>query len=374
MDYAAATPVDSTVVGAMNPFLSEQFYNPSAVYLAAKQVKAALEESRTKVGQILGAKPGEIVFTAGGTEANNLAISGIMQRFPDGNMLISAVEHESVREVAKRFNSKEIPVDKNGVVDPSAVNDLIDDHTVLVSVMHANNEVGSIQPIKDIAQLVRAIRQERQKKGNKKPLLLHTDACQSGNYLDLHVDKLGADMMTLNGGKIYGPKQSGVLYVRAGVVLQPVIVGGGQEHGLRSGTENVAGAIGFSKALDIAQDQREKEVKRLAQLQQLFISLLKEKVPQATVNGSKKRRLPNNVHITIAGTDNERLMMELDERGVMCATGSACSASKEEPSHVLASMGMSDGDIHASLRFTMGRSTTQADIEQTVKIIASILA
>lgn len=373
LDYAAATPVDPKVLAAMQPYFTDRFYNPSATYLSAKAVAADLLAARESVAHWLGGKPSEIIFTAGGTEANNLAISGVMSQFPDNNVVISAIEHESVREPARQYDYREAPVTKDGQADVSALEALIDDNTVLVSVMYANNEIGTVQPLKEIATLLQKIKKQRQSAGNDLPLLLHTDACQAVNYLDLHTARLGVDLMTLNGGKIYGPKQSGILYAKTGVALDAQILGGGQERGLRSGTENIAGAVGFAKALDIAQTNRAEESKRQAGLRDGFIQQLQQTEPTIAINGSLKKRLPNNISVTFTGIDNERLMMQLDEADIMCAVGSACSASKDEPSHVLKAIGLSDKDARATLRFTLGRQTTPTDINATIKVLTGLL-
>lgn len=369
LDYAAATPVDERVVAAMRPYFAEKFYNPSATYLAATSVAKDLAAARGGVAHWLGARPSEIIYTAGGTEANNLAIQGIMRSFPDANVVVGAVEHESVLAPAEKFDHRLAPVDESGTVDVAKLAGLIDEKTVLVSVMYANNEVGTVQPIREIAQALGRARDERRRHGNARLLLLHTDACQAANYFDLHAARLGVDLMTLNGGKIYGPKQSGALFVKAGVQLEPLILGGGQERGLRSGTENVAAAIGFATALDLAQTMRSQESRRLQALQTYFFEQLAAKIPQAIINGSRKKRLPNNVHVTIPGADNERLLIQLDEAGVLAAAGSACSASNEEPSHVLRAMGLGDGDAQSSLRLTMGRATTKPDIDRTIAVL-----
>jgi cysteine desulfurase len=370
MDYAAATPLDKAVLKAMAPFYSDAFYNPSATYLAADQVAKKLESARSKVANRLGARPGEIVFTAGGTEANNLAISGIMSRFPGANIVASSVEHESVLAPAGQYKFRSAPVDQKGEVKLDELIKLIDDNTVLVSIMYANNEVGTIQPIREVARI---IKEKRAMRKSNTPLYFHTDAAQAANYLDLHVARLGVDMMTLNGGKIYGPKQSGALYISSKLAVTPLILGGGQERGLRSGTENVAGCVGFAEALDIAQTIRMAESKRLKQLQKLFMDELIQMIPGAVINGSWHKRLPNNIHITIPGTDNERLLIQLDEAGILAAAGSACSASNEEPSHVLRAMGLSDRDAQASLRFSIGQQTTASDIKQVVTALKNFL-
>lgn len=376
LDHAAATPVDPAVLSAMQPYFTDQFYNPSATYLAALEVRKAIDTARASVAHWLGARSSEVIFTAGGTEANNLAIHGLMQTYPEANLVVSGIEHESVLEPARRYAYREAAVAADGRLDLEDLRRQIDDQTVLVSVMYANNEIGSVQPIREAAKIIAEIRQQRIAKtsDNSRPLPLyfHTDACQAANYLDLHIARLGVDLLTVNGGKIYGPKQSGALYVRAGVELRPLIDGGGQERGLRSGTENIAGAVGLAQALDMVQQAHRAELARLRSLQQLFISSIEKSLPQAVINGSRKYRLPNNVHITIPGIDNERLLIQLDEAGIMAAAGSACSASAEESSHVLHALGLSDEQAQASLRFTMGRSTTVAMIEQTVKTLAEL--
>ena len=267
LDHAAATAVDSNVLAAMQPYFGKQFYNPSATYLPAQAVARDIQKARAKVASLLGARPSEVIFSAGGTEANNLAIHGVMQRYPKANLIVSAIEHESILKPAERYAHKLAPVQPDGRLDVQKLEELIDDKTVQISIMYANNEIGTIEPIREVAQLVQTIRRQRLAKNNSVPLLLHTDACQAANYLDLHVSRLGVDMMTLNGGKIYGPKQSGALFVKAGLELQPHITGGGQESGYRSGTENVPSIIGFAAALEIVQNSRNSELKRLSALQ-----------------------------------------------------------------------------------------------------------
>lgn len=373
LDHAAATPLDERVFTAMQPYLTDQFYNPSATYEAARAVKKDLEAARARVAHWFGSRPSEIIFTAGGTEANNLIINGVMRQHPEANIIVSSVEHDSVLRPAEQYNLKLIPVTADGLVDIAQCLALVDDQTVLISVQYANNEVGVVQPIRQLTAAVAEIRKSRQKQGNPLPLYVHTDACQAPAYLDLHAASLGVDAMTINSGKIYGPKQTGALFVKAGTILQPQTLGGGQERGMRSGTENIANAVGLAAALDLVQERRHEEVTRVQTLQKLFFDLLEEKITNVVVNGSRKHRLPNNVHITLPGYDNERLMMELDEQGIQCAVGSACSASNEEPSHVLKAMGLSDSDAQSSLRFTMGRSTTETDIQHVVDTLATRL-
>lgn len=373
MDYAAATPMDVSVFEAMQPYFADKFYNPSATYLAAQAVKKDLDAARARVAHWLGARPSEVVFTAGATEANNLAIHGIMRQFPDANIVVSSVEHESILAPAHQYPCREVPVLSTGLIDINACAAKIDDKTVLVSIMYANNEVGTIQPIAQVGQMIEAIRRDRRHRGVETPIYLHTDAAQAAAYLDLHAARLRVDLLSINGGKMYGPKQTGVLFVSSKVRLAAQTMGGGQERGLRSGTENVAGSIGLSVALDLVQARKHEEGKRLRELQRLFLQLLKEAIPAAVVNGSKNHRLPNNIHITIPGQDNERILMELDEAGILCAAGSACSASNEEPSHVLRAMGLSDADAQASLRFTLGAQTTETDIRTVVQKLANCI-
>ena len=374
LDHAAATPVDPNVLAAMLPYFTDRFYNPSAIYMAAENVHKDIESARSMVAQVLGVKQAEIIFTAGGTEANNLAISGVTRQFPGKKLVVSAVEHESVIAPALAAGARLAPVNGSGRVLVDELIDLIDDDTVLVSVMLANNEIGTVQPVRQISQRIERIRQERRKRGVDHPLYLHTDAAQAVNYIDVHISSLGVDLMTLNGGKIYGPKASGALYISNTVQMQPLILGGGQESGFRSGTENVPAIIGFATALEAAQKLRTTEVVRLKPLQGLFCKLLHERFPNSVINGSNTHRLPNNVHVTFPGKDNERILFGLDEAGIDAAAGSACSASSDEPSHVLKACGISDADAQASVRFTLGRTTTEEHVHKVVMALDTIVA
>jgi len=357
-DYAAATPMLPEVIAAMRPYYTDKFYNPSALYLAARAVKEDVQAARATIASAIGAKPNEIIFTAGGTEANNLAITGVAQQFNDAHIVTSAIEHESVLQPVHLYSHSCVPVNEQGIVRLDKLSDAITDNTVLVSVMLVNNEIGTIQDIKAIAKLVADIKINRQKQGNTRPLYIHTDACQAVNYLDIHVARLGVDMMTVNAGKIYGPKQSGILYIRSGTTVLPMLHGGGQERNLRSGTQNVANIIGFAQAIQTVRTDVAAETKRIEQLQKHIMSSLVDN-KSIRLNGTRLgRRLVNNIHITINGIDNERLLMELDERGVQVATGSACSASNDEPSHVLSAIGLDQTQIRSSIRITLGRYTT----------------
>lgn len=373
LDYAAATPMDSLAVKAMQPYLSADFFNPSAVYQPARLVRAQLEAARASVARVLGAKDQEILFVAGGTEANNLAIHGVMKRFPDGHLVVSAIEHESVLQPATLYNHTIAPVNAKGMLDLAKFEQAITDQTVLVSIMYANNEIGTVQPIKEVAELIKAIRAKRHKQANPRPLYLHTDACQAANYLDLQVSRLGVDLMTLNGGKIYAQKQSGCLYVQANVGLESLMQGGGQERSLRSGTENVGSSIAFATMLQKNQTNRKAEIFRLQTLRDKIHAKLSQKLPNISLNGDSKKRLPNNLNFLVPGADGERLLMELDVAGVMVATGSACTASNDEPSHVLRAIGLTDKEASASLRISLGQPTTEAEVDQAVHVLVDTI-
>jgi cysteine desulfurase len=372
-DYAAATPVCKEALIAMQPYFSDKFYNPSAMYLTSRRVRDDIEESRSKVAQLLGCRPGEIIFTAGGTEANNIAVHGIMARFPGKKLLVSAIEHEAVLGPANAYNSSRVSVNEKAEINLNDLKSKIDDDVVLISIMYANNEVGTIQPITEISEVVKSVNLDRKKRGVNLPLYFHTDACQAASHLDLHVSRLGVDLMTVNGGKIYGPKQSGILYVKAGIALNNFISGGGQERGVRSGTENTAGIIGFASALGIARSKAISEKKRLEKLQAECIKNLKSTIPEVVFFGHLKKRLPHNVSFAVPGVDNERLMMLLDEKGYQVATGSACQAASTEPSHVLRAMGVNDELANSSIRLSFGRDTNQGDINGLISTIKTAI-
>lgn len=368
LDYAAATPLDGRVLQAMQPFFSEQFYNPSSSYQAAKAVRDSVADARAGVAHWLGAKPAEVIFTAGATESINLAIYDVMANYPDAEVLVSTIEHEAVLASAKRHNYKLLPVKPDGTVDVNELKKAVSSNTVLISIGYANNEVGTIQPLGEIAEALRQIKRLRLLKNNQLPLYLHTDASQAACYLDLHASRLGADLLTLNGGKMYGPKQTGVLFVKAGVKLEPLTYGGGQEMGIRSGTENVAGIIGLAAALDIAQSERKEAVVKARTLR----DELQRALSTAQVNGNQKHRLPNILNVSWPGADGERLLMMLDELGVMVSTGSACAANKQTASHVLKALGLNEAAVNGSLRIAVGRPTTAKQVAKAAEIITKI--
>lgn len=374
LDYAAATPMDKQVVAAMQPYFADKFYNPSSDYGPSREVKNDLSEARKTIASLIGAKPAEIIFTAGGTEANNLAISGVATSSIQGELVATDIEHESVLkplEYIGKWGRKITLVkpEKDGVIKPEKILKAITGKTTLVSVIYANNEIGTIQPIKKIAEGIEQIRRERKAAGNELSLYLHTDACQATNYLDMHAKRLGVDLMSINAGKIYGPKQCGALFVRTGVRLNPLIFGGGQELGLRSGTENIPSIIGFGEAMKITDKIKKDEALRVQKLRDFFWNELIKKIPNMQLNGSLKHRLPNNLNILFPGIDNETLLIQLDELGIMASAGSACSASSAGPSHVLSSIGLSDSEAQSSIRFTLGRNTTKSETIKTVTIL-----
>lgn len=372
-DYAAATPLDERVLAAMQPFFTEQFYNPSSTYTAGRQVRVALDEARAKVAHWLGARPSEVLFTAGATESINLAIHGVMRQFPEANVVVSAIEHEAVLASARCYAHTLAPVQPTGSVDVEALLKQIDDRTVLVSVGYANNELGTIQPLREIALGLAEIRARRRLANNDLPLYLHTDASQAANYLDLHAARLGVDLLTLNGGKMYGPKQTGVLYVKAGVTLGPLIFGGGQEQGLRSGTENVPGFVGLAAALDLAQQDRRETVQKLSLLRDELQKRIVAALPDTVVNGNLKKRLPNSLHLSWPGVDGERLVMLLDQHGLQAATGSACAANKQTASHVLRAIGLADELLQGSLRLSLGAHTTPEATLQAAELLTALV-
>lgn len=373
LDYAAATPMDEAVKHAMEPYFSDNFYNPSANYLAANAVKEEIAAAKKSIAGHLGTKYTEIIHTSGGTEANNLAIAGIMENYPDSKILVSSIEHESVLRPAEQYEHGLIPVDEKGLVKVEKLANFIDDRVILISIMAVNNEVGTIQPVRKIAEIIGQVRKERQRKGVESPLYLHTDACQAPGYLDLHTSRLGVDLLTLNGGKIYGPKGSGILFVKTGIELTPQLLGGGQQRNLRSGTENAASIIGFAKALDLAVKNRHGEAERVKSLRDKFVEGLVKLSPEIIINGHPKHQSPHIAHVSFPGQDNERFLFALDDFGILAASGSACSASSDEPSHVLKAMGISDKLAQSSLRFSFGKDTNEADISKLLSVLAGLL-
>lgn len=366
LDHAATTPIDKRVLSIMSPYFSEKFYNPSSPYSFAVDVRREFEEARQKIANLIGAKPGEIIITAGATESINLAFFGVT-----GHVIVPNIEHPAVLECAKQHDNTIIAADNRGYVIASSVKLAIKPDTQLISVALANNEIGTIQPISDIASVIKNERQNRLTKGNDTPIYFHCDASQGVDQLDINVARLGVDMLTLNSGKMYGPKQVGLLWAASHVKLKPMIVGGGQERGLRSGTENVAGVVGFAKALEIAQAHRDDESKRLEVLRGYMQKELLTAFPKAIISGNIRHRLSSHLHISFPGIDGERLVYLLENRGVLISTGSACAANKGTRSHVLVAIGLAPEIADGSIRITFGRLSTMENTKKATKIIIS---
>jgi cysteine desulfurase len=376
LDYAAATPLDRRVLAAMQPYLTDHFANPSALHTPGRAQQAALETARQRVAKVLGAKPAEIIFTSGSTEAANLAIQGVMHGFPQARMVVSAIEHPAVLATAAGLEAHghqagEVVVGESGSVDPLQVVAAIDDMTVLVCVQYANNEIGSLQPVAKIAAEIARIRADRTQRGVIRPLYLYCDAAQAG-LLSLAVARLGVDLMSLGGSKIYGPAGSGCLYVRTGTQLQPLLYGGGQEGGIRPGTENLAAAVGLAMALELVQTGRVDETKRQSTLRDWLWQELSHKVSGLLLNGSLTARLPGNLNFAVEGASGESLVAHLDAAGVAVATGSACTAANQEPSHVLLAIGRTQTQAASSVRVSWGRGTTKADLQKFVTAFTKV--
>lgn len=358
-DHAATTPVDPAVLERMMPYFADLFGNASSVYTLGRRSLAALDWAHETVAGILNCRPTEIVFTGGGSEADNLAIKGVLQssRRRGRHIITTAIEHHAVLHTCQQlekegFTITYLPVDSTGLVNPTQVEEALTDETALVSVMYANNEIGTIQPIAEIGRLCRARR-----------IPFHTDAVQAGGLLPLDVQTLNVDMLTLSAHKFYGPKGVGVLYIRQGTRVQPQVLGGSQERNRRAGTENVAGAVGAAEALLRAQQSREGEGARLASLRDRLSSELLREIPGASLTGHPSQRLPNSVSLAIQGIEGELLLMELDLLGVAASSGSACSTGSIEPSHVLTALGLSSDQARGHLRLTVGHSTIEEDVD-----------
>jgi cysteine desulfurase len=365
LDHAAATPLDERVLAAMQPYFTALFYNPSSPYSPALAVRRDYEAAKAMIAQAIGGKGDELVMTAGATESINLAFSSV-----GGHVVTANIEHHAVLEAAKRHEHTLVKSDERGIISAQVVKAAIQPDTRLVSIALANNELGTIQPLREIAAVVLAEREARLSRGDTTPIYLHSDASQGAGLLDLHVARLGVDMLTLNAGKVYGPKQMGLLWTASHVRLAPQIVGGGQERGIRSGTENVAGTIGFAKAMELAERHRKSQSQWLAELRDGLQEKLLTAFPDAVVSGSQKRRLPGHLHISFPGLDAERLVFSLEMRGVLVATGSACAANKGTRSHVLTAIGLDPSIADGSLRLTLGQLSTE---ENTVRAAAVII-
>ena len=374
MDHAAAAPMDKCVKKAMEPYWTENFGNPNAIYKEGLIARSAVETARKDIAKILGARVKEIIFTNGGTESDNLAIFGIAKNFKSGHIITTKFEHHAVLNSCKRlekegFEVTYLDVGKEGVINPKDVAKALKPETILVSIMYANNEIGTVQPIREIAK---AIRDFKKKNGAVFPYF-HTDACQAPGYLDINVERLGVDLMTINGSKIYGPKGIGLLYAKNGIKLEPLLYGGEQERKLRPGTENVPAIAGLAEALKIADQDREKESTRLVKLRDYFINRLLGEIPKTVLNGHSAERLPNNINVSILDAEGESIVLYLDEAGVACSTGSACTSESLEPSHVILAIGKPRAYAHGAMRFSLGRSTTKKNIDYVMKVLPDII-
>lgn len=369
LDHAAATPVSRKVLQAMEPYFTQDFFNPSAAYLPAKKVAAEYETAKNTIAHAIGAKGTDIVITAGATEANNLAFTAVAQRnHGKGEVLYLETEHDSVRAVAQQYNGTAVKVLPSGLINLGDLKAKITDDTILISVSLANNELGTIQPLAEIGSLVREIRIDRLKRGIKIPIYLHSDASQALNLLDISVARLGVDMLTLNAAKIYGPKGVGALYVAHDVKLSPLTMGGGQEKGLRAGTENVPGVIGFATAMKEAKAHLNGNRKKYKSFKQILLSEL-----QGHELINKKHTLDNFIVLCYNGIDAERLIYLLEEKEIYVATGAACAASKGQKSHVLTAIGLSNTEIAGSLRLTLGETNTEEQIHEAAQIINEVV-
>lgn len=364
LDHAAATPLDRRVFTAMQPYFTDLFYNPSSPYIPALSVRRDYEAAKDTIARAIGGRADELIMTAGATESVNLAFASV-----GGHVVTANIEHHAVLAATRQYDHTFVEADERGIVSAEAVKKAIRPDTQLVSVALANNELGTVQPLRDIAEVVKIERQRRLAVGDTTPIYLHSDASQGIGQLDIHTARLGVDMLTLNAGKIYGPKQVGALWASPHVRLSPQIVGGGQERGLRSGTENVAGTIGFAAAINMAVSKRKSEAQRLQELRDDLQVRLTKPFPDAVLSGHQKRRLPGHLHISFPGVDAERLVFALETRGVLVATGSACAANKGTRSHVLTAIGLAPEIADGSLRLTLGRLSSKENTQKAAEII-----
>jgi cysteine desulfurase len=369
LDYNATTPIDERVLSAMLPYLKEEFGNPSSIYSLAQRARRAVEEAREKLAKLLNADPKEIIFTSGGTESDNFAIKGIAYANQDKgkHIITSQIEHHAVLNTCKflekqGFHITYLPVDRYGVVDLDALEKSITPQTILISIMFANNEVGTIQPIKKIGEIAK-----------RHGVYFHTDAVQAVGKIPIDVKELGIDLLSLSAHKFYGPKGVGALYVRKGVKMSSFIQGGEQERGRRGGTENVAGIVGLGKAAEIAQEEMVEEEKRVRALRDELERRLLERIPEVVLNGHPQNRLYNTLSICVKYVEGESMLINLDREGICASSGSACTSGSLEPSHVLLAMGVPPEIAHGSLRFSLGKFNREEDVERVSEVLPSIV-
>jgi cysteine desulfurase len=373
LDTAASTPVADEVIEEMLPYLKERYGNPSSIHKFGRETARAINLARKRVAEMIGASsPREITFTSGGTEANNLALKGtaihVQSKMPKKNMIItSSIEHDAVLEPCKDledrgFATMHLPVTGEGFVRPSELKNMISDNVALVSIMYANNEVGTIQPIKELVEIT-----------HQAGALFHTDAVQAAGKLPLNVKNLGVDMMSLSSHKINGPKGVGALYIRSNLKILPIIHGGGQEWYLRSGTENVPGIVGFGKACELANKRMRHYQEHVAGLRNYVVERVLKEIPRSRLNGLRSERIANNAHFTFFGVNGEDLIIKLDENGIAASTGSACSVKKQKQSHVLKAMGFSYEEITGSLRLSLGMHNTKDEVDRAVNVLSSVI-
>jgi len=367
LDNAASTQIHNDVLNSMLPYLKEQYGNPSSIHRYGRLTRKAIHKARKQIASLINADPAEILITSGGTESNNTALVGISSQFPDSQIITSSIEHDAILEPCKKLNSKGfqvnyLPVDKFGMIDTSDLENIISKKTSLVSVMFGNNEVGTIQPISEIAKLC-----------HENEIIFHTDAVQAVGKITVDVKELDIDLLSISSHKLHGPKGIGALYIKDGVKINPMILGGGQEFRLRSGTENVANIVGFGQACEIAQNHLTENTALINKLQSQLVKKILVEIPEVTFNGHEEYRLCNNAHFTFLGVNGEDLIIKLDEYGIAASTGSACSVNTQKASHVLESMGFSLEQITGSLRLTVGIFNTENEINETVDILKKVV-
>lgn len=367
LDNAASTPVHEQVLHEMIPFLQDQFGNPSSIHRYGRFAQRAIQNARKQIAHLINSEPNEILLTSGGTESNNTALFGLAHTSKGNHIITSSIEHEAILEPCKKlekegFEITYIPVDNSGLVNSKDIEKSITPETCLVSIMFANNEVGTIQPIQEISKIC-----------HDKQIVFHTDAVQAVGKVKLDVKELGIDMLSISSHKINGPKGVGSLYIKKGIEIIPFIFGGGQENGMRSGTENVASIVGFGKACQLAQENMKQNILHLQNIRNNLIAKVMKEIPLVTLNGHSDQRIANNAHFTFLGVNGEDLIIKLDENGIAASTGSACSVRVQKESHVLKAMGFSHDQIAGSLRLTVGISNTDSEIEKTVEILKKVV-